>query len=151
MFAGPEGLSVRDLIHQAAALQVAAWDWTRSRQTNVSGIIGGEPNFVHVGGSKYAHQAFPGGASVSALSAFFSFMPAHAFLSWLMTCKVLFKIADIPCANLDSRDFDLAKADRDTACHVTPESSCLSRCCDCLRDMPVFPCGACVQRNCLAH
>ncbi|KAK9844907.1 hypothetical protein WJX74_008468 [Apatococcus lobatus] len=60
MFAGPEGLSVRDLIHQAAALQVAAWDWTRSRQTNVSNVIAAEPNFVHVGGSKYAHKAFPG-------------------------------------------------------------------------------------------
>lgn len=70
MFAGPEGLSVRDLIHQAAALQVAAWDWTRSRQTNVSGIIGGEPNFVHVGGSKYAHKAFPGRLFLLVLTAF---------------------------------------------------------------------------------
>ena len=60
MFAGPEGLSVRDMIHQAAALQVAAWEWSRSRQTNVSGVINSEPNFVHVGNSKYAHRAFPG-------------------------------------------------------------------------------------------
>lgn len=60
MFAGPEGLSVRDLIHQAAALQVAAWEWTRSRQTNVSNVIASEPNFVHVGGSRYAYKAFPG-------------------------------------------------------------------------------------------
>ena len=60
MFAGPEGLSVRDIIGQAAALQVATWEPTRSRQTNVSTVINSEANIVHVGGSRYAHKAFPG-------------------------------------------------------------------------------------------
>ncbi len=60
MIAGPEGLSVRDVILQATALQVAAWETSRSRQTNVSTVIAAEPRFVHIGNSKYAYTAFPG-------------------------------------------------------------------------------------------
>lgn len=114
MFAGPEGLSVRDLIHQAAALQVAGWDWTRSRQTNVSGIIGGEPNFVHVGSSKYAHKAFPGGVPPFALVAFL----VHA-----CTCIALPLMAHDWQSHAATDWHHL-----NCVCLVMPDSICLSRC-----------------------
>ena len=74
MLAGPQGLSVRDIIHQAAVLQVAAREVTPAWVASLRHVLCRDANVLHAGDSRYTHRAFRG--TTHALCAWLSQSPA---------------------------------------------------------------------------
>jgi len=54
MHAGPEGFMVRDIIQKAAEMRIVDWEGSKGKKSHISGCIGKERRFVHVGGWKCA-------------------------------------------------------------------------------------------------